>query len=289
MDLYSIYGILDGNIYRVDNYNSAVGTKNLKFDEMFNSMIDDDLESIFQDVSNEYGVDVNLLKAVAQAESGMDPNATSWCGAMGIMQLMPATAQSYGVTNPYDARQSITGGAKLLSWLLDDYNGNVSLALAGYNAGCGSVQKYGGVPPYDETINYIHKINDLLGGALEADSWTIDGSTKTNLSNADMGMVSYSAYPAANSTKMESKSADLPDGNKYLIRRTLDNSSKSIHKELNVDGEDILKNPNINLINAALSNAVEQSENTMRSNTPYYLYEQQASIVNSLISKIKEL
>lgn len=289
MDLYSIYGILDGNIYRVDNYNSAVGTKNLKFDEMFNSMIDDDLESIFQDVSSEYGVDVNLLKAVAQAESGMDPNATSWCGAMGIMQLMPATAQSYGVTNPYDARQSITGGAKLLSWLLDDYNGNVSLALAGYNAGCGSVQKYGGVPPYDETINYIHKINDLLGGALEADSWTIDGSTKTNLSNADMGMVSYSAYPAANSTKMESKSADLPDGNKYLIRRTLDNSSKSIHKELNVDGEDILKNPNINLINAALSNAVEQSENTMRSNTPYYLYEQQASIVNSLISKIKEL
>ncbi len=289
MDLYSIYGILDGNIYRVDNYNSAVGTKNLKFDEMFNSMIDDDLESIFQDVSNEYGVDVNLLKAVAQAESGMDPNATSWCGAMGIMQLMPATAQSYGVTNPYDARQSITGGAKLLSWLLDDYNGNVSLALAGYNAGCGSVQKYGGVPPYDETINYIHKINDLLGGALEADSWTIDGSTKTNLSNADMGMVSYSAYPAAHSTKIESKSADLPDGNKYLIRRTLDNSSKSIHKELNVDGEDILKNPNINLINAALSNAVEQSENTMRSNTPYYLYEQQASIVNSLISKIKEL
>ncbi len=289
MDLYSIYGILDGNIYRVDNYNSAVGTKNLKFDEMFNSMIDDDLENIFQDVSSEYGVDVNLLKAVAQAESGMDPNATSWCGAMGIMQLMPATAQSYGVTNPYDARQSITGGAKLLSWLLDDYNGNVSLALAGYNAGCGSVQKYGGVPPYDETINYIHKINDLLGGALEADSWTIDGSTKTNLSNADMGMVSYSSYPAAHSTKMESKSADLPDGNKYLIRRTLDNSSKSIHKELNVDGEDILKNPNINLINAALSNAVEQSENTMRSNTPYYLYEQQASIVNSLISKIKEL
>lgn len=288
MDLYSIYGILDGNIYRVDNYNGAVGTKNLKFDEMFNSMIDEDLESIFQDVSKEYGVDVNLLKAVAQAESGMDPNATSWCGAMGIMQLMPTTAQSYGVTNPYDARQSITGGAKLLSWLLEDYNGNVSLALAGYNAGCGSVQKYGGVPPYDETINYIHKINDLLGGALEGDSWTIDGSTKTNLSNADMGIASYGAYPTAHATRIESKSADLPDGNKYLIKRTL-NNSKSIPKELNVDGEDILKNPNINLINAALFNAVKQSENTVQSNTPYDLYEAQASIVNSLISKIKEL
>ncbi len=289
MDLYSIYGILDGNIYRVDNYNNAVGTKNLKFDEMFNRMIDDDLESIFQDVSNEYGVDVNLLKAVAQAESGMDPNATSWCGAMGIMQLMPATAQSYGVTNPYDARQSITGGAKLLSWLLEDYNGNVSLALAGYNAGCGSVQKYGGVPPYDETINYIHKINDLLGGALEGDSWTIDGSTKTNLSNADMGVVSYSAFPAASVTKIQSKSADLPDGNKYLIKRTFDNHSKSVLEELNVDGEDILKNPNINLINAAWLHAVQQSENTVRSNSPYDLYEAQASLVNSLISKIKEL
>ncbi len=289
MDLYSIYGILDGNVYRVDNYNGAVGTKNLKFDEMFNSMIDDDLENIFQEVSEEYGVDVNLLKAVAQAESGMDPNATSWCGAMGIMQLMPATAQSYGVTNPYDARQSITGGAKLLSWLLEDYNGNVSLALAGYNAGCGSVQKYGGVPPYDETINYIHKINNLLGGALEGDSWTIDGSTKTNLSNADMGVVTYTAYPAAHSTRIESKSADLPDGNKYLIKRTLEHSNKLINKELNVDGEDILKNPNINLINTVLPNAVGQSDKTMQNSTPYYLYEAQASIVNSLISKIKEL
>lgn len=289
MDLYSIYGILDGNVYRVDNYNGAVGTKNLKFDEMFNSMIDDDLENIFQEVSEEYGVDVNLLKAVAQAESGMDPNATSWCGAMGIMQLMPATAQSYGVTNPYDARQSITGGAKLLSWLLKDYNGNVSLALAGYNAGCGSVQKYGGVPPYDETINYIHKINNLLGGALEGDSWTIDGSTKTNLSNADMGVVTYTAYPAAHSTRIESKSADLPDGNKYLIKRTLEHSNKLINKELNVDGEDILKNPNINLINTVLPNAVGQSDKTMQNSTPYYLYEAQASIVNSLISKIKEL
>lgn len=293
MDLYSVYGILDGNIYRIDNYNSTVGTRNLQFDEMFNSMIDEDLESIFQDVSQEYGVDVNLLKAVAQAESGMDPNATSWCGAMGIMQLMPATAQSYGVTDPYDARQSITGGAKLLSWLLEDYNGNVSLALAGYNAGSGSVQKYGGVPPYDETINYIHKINDLLGGALESDSWTIDGSTATNLSNANMGVMSYSAS-LTNSTKrlanLESKSADLPDGNKYLIRRTLEHTSKSITKELNVDGNDTSSNHNINLISAAsLLQAVGQSGNTAQSNTPYSLYQEQASIANSLISKIKGL
>ena len=84
-------------------------------------MRDETLDEIFEDVSQEYGVNVNLLKAVAQAESGFDVNATSSCGAMGIMQLMPSTAESYGVEDPYDARQSITGGAKLLSWLLDDY------------------------------------------------------------------------------------------------------------------------------------------------------------------------
>ena len=154
--------ILDGNQYLVQGPADKTGQAT-SFDNVYNrSCGDETLDEIFEDVSQEYGVNVNLLKAVAQAESGFDVNATSSCGAMGIMQLMPSTAESYGVEDPYDARQSITGGAKLLSWLLDDYNGNVSLALAGYNAGCGAVQKYGGVPPYDETVNYINKINDIL-------------------------------------------------------------------------------------------------------------------------------
>lgn len=110
---------------------------------------------------------------------------------------MPSTAESYGVEDPYDARQSITGGAKLLSWLLDDYNGNVSLALAGYNAGCGAVQKYGGVPPYDETVNYINKINDILDGALSNDSWTTDSMQATDLSHAyvSTGNAGNTYYP----------------------------------------------------------------------------------------------
>lgn len=188
--------ILDGNQYRIDNpVNTA--SQATSFDDVYNrSCGDATLDEIFESVADEYGVNVNLLKAVAQAESGFDPNATSWCGAMGIMQLMPSTAAAYGVEDPYDPRQSITGGAKLLSWLLDDYNGNVTLALAGYNAGCGAVQKYGGVPPYEETLNYINKINDILGGALSNDSTTIDGTKPTDLTNSyvstgDAGSVYY--------------------------------------------------------------------------------------------------
>ena len=100
------------------------------------------------------------------------------------MQLMPTTAESLGVEDPFDARQNITGGAKMLAYLLDDYNGNVTLALAAYNAGSGSVSKYGGVPPYKETLGYIDRINDILGGALSSDSTTIDGAGATDLSQS---------------------------------------------------------------------------------------------------------
>ena len=107
--------ILDGNQYLVQGPADKTGQAT-SFDNVYNrSCGDETLDEIFEDVSQEYGVNVNLLKAVAQAESGFDVNATSSCGAMGIMQLMPSTAESYGVEDPYDARQSITGGAKLLS------------------------------------------------------------------------------------------------------------------------------------------------------------------------------
>ena len=103
--------ILDGNQYLVQGPADKTGQAT-SFDNVYNrSCGDETLDEIFEDVSQEYGVNVNLLKAVAQAESGFDVNATSSCGAMGIMQLMPSTAESYGVEDPYDARQSITGGA----------------------------------------------------------------------------------------------------------------------------------------------------------------------------------
>ena len=118
------------------------------------------MEQIFQKAAAKYGVSSNLLKAVAKVESGYQPDVVSSAGAIGVMQLMPGTASSLGVTNAYDAEQNIMGGAKLLSQLLNQYNNNLDLALAAYNAGPGNVAKYGGAPPY--TQKYISMIKSIM-------------------------------------------------------------------------------------------------------------------------------
>ncbi len=123
------------------------------------------MDDIFEEASSRYGVSVNLLKAVAKAESNFNPKAVSKAGAIGVMQLMPATARSLGVSDPYDARQNIMGGAKYLKENLERFGGNVNLALAAYNAGPNSVQKYGGIPPYKETQNYVKIVNSYLDGS----------------------------------------------------------------------------------------------------------------------------
>ena len=186
MIIDSVNNILDGNVYLVSQGENIRTDSSTSFDGVINSISSGSelLDDIFAEVADEYGVNINLLKAVAKAESDFDTEAVSSCGAQGIMQLMPTTAQSLGVENPFDARQNITGGAKMLAYLLDDYNGNVSLALAAYNAGSGAVNRYGGVPPYNETLRYIERINDILGGVLSNDSRTIEDATATDLSGS---------------------------------------------------------------------------------------------------------
>lgn len=116
------------------------------------------LDEIFDEAASKYGVDAKFLKAIAKCESDFSTECTSRSGAMGIMQLMPQTAASLGVTNAYDPYQNIMGGARYISEKLAQYNGDKSLALAAYNAGSGNVAKYGGIPPFKETQNYVAKV-----------------------------------------------------------------------------------------------------------------------------------
>lgn len=111
--------------------------------------------------AQDYGVDEAIVRAIIHAESSFNPNALSRVGAQGLMQLMPATARRFGVGDPFNAAQNIRGGVEYLAWLLKRFNGNVTLAAAGYNAGEGAVDKYKGVPPYSETQRYVQRVGVL--------------------------------------------------------------------------------------------------------------------------------
>jgi soluble lytic murein transglycosylase-like protein len=115
-------------------------------------------DHIIKSSSDKYGVSTSLIKAVIQAESGYNPNAVSHKGASGLMQLMPGTAKSLKVSNSFDPKDNVEGGVKYLRFLLDTFKGDVSLALAAYNAGLGKVAKFGGIPPYAETRNYVNRV-----------------------------------------------------------------------------------------------------------------------------------
>jgi len=120
------------------------------------------VDSLIQTYATKHNLPTSLVKAVIQTESGGNPRAVSPAGAMGLMQLMPANVREAGISNPFDPEQNIAAGTRQLAGLMDQYHGDLDLALAGYNAGPGNVRKYGGVPPFAETQNYIRKIRAAM-------------------------------------------------------------------------------------------------------------------------------
>lgn len=128
--------------------------------------ITNSLAALIEDHADRNGLDPRLVRAVIQVESGYNPQALSNKGAMGLMQLTSETAHDYAVDDPYDPEQNLRGGTAYLKALLDRFRGSVGLALAGYNAGPGAVDKYAGIPPYAETADYVEHVLGLYNGTL---------------------------------------------------------------------------------------------------------------------------
>jgi hypothetical protein len=127
-----------------------------------------EVDSAIEQAAARHGVDANLVRALVKVESNFNPRAVSKKGAMGLMQLMPATARSLNVTNPFDPAQNVEAGVRHLKGLLDSYHGNVPLSLAAYNAGAGAVARYRGVPEFAETKNYVRQITNIYAGGIPA-------------------------------------------------------------------------------------------------------------------------
>lgn len=133
--------------------------KQLRTKLQFSSSVNPaEYEQLISSCASKYGVNPSLIKAVIHAESGYNPNAVSRKGASGLMQLMPDTARSLKVSNSFDPKDNVEGGVKYLRFLLDTFRGDVSLAVAAYNAGLSKVAKYGGIPPYNETRSYVNRV-----------------------------------------------------------------------------------------------------------------------------------
>ncbi len=162
------------------------------------------LQSVFERAAEKYNISYDFLVAVAKAESDFNAKCVSSAGAKGIMQLMPYECEEFGVTNPYDEEQNIMAAAKLLKAHLKKFDGDYILAAAAYNAGSGAVQKYGGVPPYQETQNYVKKIKKFMKEGVTVPDRQVKTSER-NASEGEGGATSVSSTKHAGKT--DSKSA----------------------------------------------------------------------------------
>jgi len=168
------YNFKDMLVEKISGYGSSLGksAENIKgssrqvVNNLGNKIIDgikdsellNEIMSACENLSSEFGVDPDLVKAIIKVESNFNPLATSHMGAMGLMQLMPSTSEGLGIQNPYDIYENLSGGITLMKNLIESFGGDLKLALAAYNAGSSKVKQYGQIPPIEETQNYVRKV-----------------------------------------------------------------------------------------------------------------------------------
>lgn len=211
MSLVTSVSGLEGINIQKTNTTSKTESSTPSFKSIYDDKIQsgsESMDAIFDEAAARFDVPVNLLKAVAKAESGFNPNAVSKAGAVGIMQLMPATAKSLGVVDRYDARQNIMGGAKYIKQNLDRFNGNITLAIAAHNAGPDAVEKYNGIPPYAETQNFVKVVSSYMGTPISTGKTVAKSSTSAStyaslMGGSSSGLVG-SLYGDSSDTKLAS-------------------------------------------------------------------------------------
>ncbi len=180
----------DSNIHSYSNWGSSEASVLPSYSRNKNAF-----DQMIRQAAQQHGVSEGLIKAVMHTESGFNINARSPVGAQGLMQLMPATARRFNVNNAYDPQQNIFGGARYLSWLLKRFNGNTQLAIAAYNAGEGNIDKYGGIPPFRETQDYVRRVTSRFQNLYSSGL-----SSTSSSNNANTQVIAQSAnYTSSNS------------------------------------------------------------------------------------------
>ena len=188
----------DSNIHSYSNWGASESSVLPSY-----SRNKDAFDHIIKQAAQQHGVSEGLIKAVMHTESGFNVNARSPVGAQGLMQLMPATARRFNVSNAYDPQQNINAGAKYLAWLLKRFNGNTALVLAGYNAGEGNVKKYGGVPPFRETQDYVRRVTSRYNNLYAGGAGISSASPSQSQIIASSGSYAQQAAPEIKATRQQ--------------------------------------------------------------------------------------